>query len=211
MNKIKDFTIKHTKLLYIIAAAVIIIISCYFGLQGQENWTSEKYGTTSDDQIGITGDNEYRIEFTISEDNFRGIFVRISNRTRKYNNEKLHFYLYDEDNNLISDYVMHMKAEMYNVDTMVPLPFKNSKGKKVSLYILGEEIDKTPYLFTSKNSNINSKFYINNVSQKNVLVLTALYMTESRVNFNVIIGGTLLLLILGLYYSFLLTSTELNK
>ena len=200
MEKIKDFTTKYRKILYIIAAAVIIIISCYFGFQGQENWTSEKYGTTCDGQITIENNTVLKEEFEIEHNDFKGVMIRISNKTRKYENEKLHFYLYDDSNNLISDYVMVLKNEMYNVDAFAPLPYKNSKGKKVDLYIIGENIKKIPKLYISNNESLKSDLYVDNSPKDYSLVLSVAYM-EYNINYSFLVGG--IILIFMLFISFL--------
>lgn len=200
MEKIKDFTTKHRKLLYILAAAVIIIISCYFGFQEQDHWSSEKYGTTSDGQIGIDNNTEIKTSFTIEHDDFKGVLIRISNNTRKYNSEKLHFYLYDENYNLISDSIMNLQDELYNIDTFVPLNFDKSKGKKVYLYIYGEDINKVPYIYLSNKANLESVLYVNGKKRDEFLVMSSAYMKKEPINSTSFIGGGLFLLLLFIVF-----------
>lgn len=197
MEKIKDFTIKHTKLLYIIAAAVIIIISCYFGFQGQENWTSEKYGTTSDGQIAIKENSQVAVKFRILNDEFNGIYIRISPATKYFTKEKLLFTLIDDNKEtVIAKYEMLLKNEMLNTDSFVKLPCPDSQNRDVTLFINGTDISVVPYLYVSKDSNINSELYVNGIKDDNDLVFSAVYKEVNKYNIKYFVKGGLLILLL---------------
>ena len=201
MQKLKSFIQKHRKLIYLLAAAVIMIISCYFGFQNQENWTSERLGTTTDSYVEIKEDTEYSMTFKISDNDFQGVFLRFSGDVQNFSDETLIFSLYDEKtNDLIGQYTMKVAEEVFQSDSFVKIPCKESKDKKVILKFHGENISKRPRLYTSKNSNVESTFYIDGNKQSDVLVSNSAYMTTSDFNASAFIsGGVWLLLLLVIY------------
>ena len=212
MERIKDFTTKHRKPLYIIAAAMIIIISCYFGFQGKDDWSSEKYGTTIDGQIGITKGSELKTTFTINRENFQGVSVKLSTYSKNFVDEKIIFTLLDtKTKDVIVENEMILRNEAVNSGLFVELPVEQSKNREVTLIITGENINTIPYLCTSNNSNYKSKFSINGVTKENVLVLSAVYLTKQKINSSCFIKGLVVLLMLLLAYFWPMTDTNKAK
>ena len=201
MGKLMDYVQKHRKIIYLIAAVVIILVSCYFGLQPQENWSAEKYGTTNDGQIPIKKDTEFKVEFTISENDFQGVFVQIAPTTKNFVNETLRFTLTDNANDqVIAEYDMLLKNEVMNASSFAVLPCEKSKGKKVTLKIKGKDINEIPFLVISENSNVESKLYVNGKLQKKVLAFSGVYMYFTGITLSDFIKGGILLFLLALIY-----------
>lgn len=201
MEKLKDFTIKHRNLLYIIAAAMVIIISCYFGFQEKNHWDSEIYGATNDGQISITNETLYKVDFEISNDDFQGIYLRFVGDTKGYTDEKILFMLVDKKSGeVVSENIMYMSEEVYISDSFVSLPWKDSKGKKAELFISGVDIKNTPQIYISKQSNLDSTLYLNGEKQKHTVMFKGVYKDTSAYNVNAFISGALcLLLLLAIY------------
>ena len=197
MQKLISLIQKHQKIVLVITAAVVLIISCYFGFQEKTSWSSEKYGTTSDGQIAIKENSQVAVKFKIQKNGFSGIYVRISPITKYFTKEKLLFTLIDDQTGkVIAQYEMLMKNEMLNTDAFADLPVSDSKDKKVTLYINGKDISIVPYLSVSKESNISSKLYIDDKKNDDDLVFSAVYKEKSRYNVDAFVKGGIIILLL---------------
>ncbi len=186
---------------YLFVAIFIVIVSCVCALKGQDNWTTEGYGVTSDNQIAIEPETEIRLDFKISEDHFQGIYVRISSRESVFENEILEFALQDKNSGeIISEYSMELKNEVCDSDSLVKLPYENSKGKEVSVYVTGTNIHNIPYLYVSEQFSKDTTMYLNAVKRKFVLVFSGVYMTHNNINYQWFVKGSVLLFLLFLIY-----------
>ena len=183
---------------YILVAAMIIVISCYLGFQEQEKWTNIPYGTTSDNRLDIKENREYKISFKITEDNFKGVYIRFAGNESEYTDEKIYFVLVDKKTGeALSEYTMLLCEEVFQAESLAKLPVENSKDKEVELYFYGKDIKNSPQLCTSKNSVEDSKLYINGKSATNTLVMSATYMSRTPYNVNAFVMGALCLLLLA--------------
>ena len=198
MNKLKDFTIKHKVIIFAIAAAMIIIISCYFGIQEKDNWVYEQYGATSDGTVSLYNGQELRVKFTITNNGFQGVMLRFYDIQKPYSNEMIDFTLLDSNEKILSTYTLDMKEILIRSNVFIKLPVEDSKGKDVTLVINGRNIKNVPMIYTSKTSNVDSKLYINNKKKNYTLVLSGVYYEKIRKFDNKIGVGGIILIVLGM-------------
>ncbi len=198
MDKIKNFTIKHKVMVFAIAAAMIIIISCYFGIQEKDNWVYEQYGATSDGTVSLYNGQELRLKFTITNDGFQGVMLRFYDIQKPYSNEMIDFTLLDSNEEILSTYSLDMKEILIRSNVFIKLPVEDSKGKDVTLVITGRNIKNVPMIYTSKTSNVDSKLYINNSKKNYTLVLSGVYYEKIRKFDNKIGVGGIILIVLGM-------------
>lgn len=197
MKKILKKTNRKRLITFLCLAILIIAVSCVYASKGQDNWTTEIYGSTSDGQIPIQDDTEIVLDFEITEDYFQGIAVRLSPQVNVFENETLEFVMIDQETgDIISQYSMELKNEVYQSATFVRLPYENSKGKRVSLHITGTDIHNTPYLYVSDNFTPNTQMYIDEVENDRVLVFSGVYMIHSDINYQYFVKGAVFLLLL---------------
>ena len=176
---------------YLVAAAILVTTLCCM-FSGRKVISSESYGTTSDSQQEITEGMEVRTDFKISRNNFQGISIRFfAETTRQYGNELLYFYLKDNTNGeVVADYVLDMKKVLPQIGNFVPLPFEESEGKKVSLYISGKNIKVSPLLCLSETADNKSELFVGNKHRRVYsIVFSAIYADYQLVNFQALIKG----------------------
>ena len=189
----------------IFAFAILALISsgicCLLALKGADNWTSVIYGSTSDSQIAIQEGTEVELRFKISNDNFQGISLRLSSQTRKFENETLEFVMTDaKTGDIIAEYEMPLKNEVYQSTAFARLPYKNSNGKEVSVCISGIDIQNIPYFYVSKNYSKGTQMYVDGKLTDTVLVFFGFYLTHSSVDYRWLVkAGILLLLLLMIF------------
>ncbi len=196
---------KNRMIIFVGLAFFVVAISLFFAFKGKDNWTTQGYSITSDDQISITDETDIELKFEISEDNFQGITIRISPKETTFGNEKLKFVMTDQESgNLIAEYSMDLKSEVFRSNSFVRLPYENSKGKKVSVHIEGIDIHHIPQLYVSNQFENNTKMYVDGTISKNVLVFSGVYMTKTEINYQSLVKGGMILalLILVLFWPF---------
>lgn len=176
---------------YLVAAAILVTTLCYM-FSGRKVISSEAYGTTSDTNQEITEGMEVRTDFKISRNNFRGISIRFYAETiRQYGNELLYFYLKDNTNGeVVADYTLDMKKVLPQIGNFIPLPFEDSEGKNVSLYISGKNIKVSPLLCLSETADNQSELFVGNKHRRVYsLVFSAIYEDYQLVNFHALVKG----------------------
>ncbi len=186
---------KKTRLwniIYYLVAAAILVTTLYCMFSERKVISSESYGTTSDSKQEITEGMEVRTDFKISRNNFQGISIRFyAETTRQYGNEQLYFYLKDNTTGeVVADYVLDMKKVLPQIGNFIPLPFEESEGKKVSLYISGKNIKVIPLLCLSETADNKSELFVGNRHRRVYsLVFSAIYADYQLVNFQTLVKG----------------------
>ncbi len=202
----------NKKLIFVICVLIVCLITWNGAFTKEQKLTTEKYGTTSDSSIPIDNDSEVKIKFKITENNFDGIFVRLTAQTRDFEEEKLCFSMYDNDTgHKIAEYDILLSNEMYNSNTYVVLPYENSKNKSVTIYITGENINKIPYLNISDNENVASQLYVDGELQEKVLVFSGVYVEDKHINYEAIIQGLIFILFLVLVFGWEKFAAQMEK
>ncbi len=191
-------------LLFVFIAFIIIGYSAYQAMLGKDVWTSQQYGTTSDDVLSITGEKEIKVTFKISEDTFQGVFVKLKPDKKVFVNEKLHFYLVDrQTHRTIADNTLYLKNTYSQFNVFVSLPYEKSKDKDVELYITGEEIATVPELVISKNADLASKLYIDDELQsKRMLVFSGVYFKHQNMDYSPLMKGAVYMAVVILIFTY---------
>ena len=188
---------KKNTIIFIILFTVIIAVCCVYAFKGQDNWSSERYSSTSDGQLMIQDDMDIELQFEIAEDHFQGISLRLSSPVPIFENEMLEFVMTDrETGERIAEYQMPLSHEVYQSQTFARLPCEDSKGKKVSVHIIGTDIQNNPYFDVSDNYKKDVRMYVDGAALDKVLVFNANYMTHSAINYQWFVKCAVLSLIL---------------
>ena len=182
MNKLlspsKEKKARLWNIFYHLVAALIFAVTLMSAFRGRENYVTETYGTTNDTQQKLEDGMELRVDFKIPRNHFKGISVRFFAETKKqYGNETLVFYLRDNTSGtIISNYELDMNKTLPQVGNFVPLPFEESEGKEVSLYISGRNIKTAPVFCLSETANMNSELFVGSKHRRAYsLVFSAVY------------------------------------
>lgn len=177
---------------YYIVAAMIIAVTIFCTSRGREISSTEAYGVTKDAQQKLEEGTEVRVDFTIPRNNFKGVTIPFYvESTKKYGNEILYFYLKDNTTGkFVSKYELYMKNTLPQVGNFIPLPFEESEGKKVSLYIGGRDIRVTPALRLSEKANMKSELFVGNRHRRAYsLVFSAVYSDHQAIDFQALVKG----------------------
>lgn len=198
-------------IMFLILIILVEAISFVMAFKGDNNRVIENYGTTSDGQLSVSNDMEIVLEFTIPRNYFKGITIRLSSAQANFEEETLDFTMIDQNTGeILNEYKMDMDKEVYSSDTLASLPLEQSKGKKVKVHIVGDNIHNEPVLFISNQSNLESTTYVNGIKQKYNLVFAGVYAENSKYNVRWIIKGIVYLLLIVLIYLFPVNEDE-NK
>lgn len=176
---------------YLVAAAILVTTLCYM-FSGRKVTSSQAFGTTSDARQDITEGMEIRTDFKISRNNFRGISIRFFEENEiQYGNESLYFYLKDNTTGeVVGDYVLDLKKALPQIGNFVPLPFEESEGKDVSLYISGKNIKICPSLCLSETADNKSELFVGSKHRRAYnLVFSAIYTDYQPLNFQAFVRG----------------------
>lgn len=200
MNKLlspsKEKKARRWNIVYYLVAAVILAATLMSAFRGRENYVTETYGTTNDTQQKLEDGMEFRVDFTIPRNHFKGISVRFFAETKKqYGNETLVFYLRDNTSGtIISNYELDMNKTLPQVGNFVPLPFEESEGKEVSLYISGRNIKTAPVFCLSETANMNSELFVGSKHRRAYsLVFSAVYSEYQGIDFQAMVKGLMIL------------------
>ena len=178
-------------IVYYMVAAVIIAATLLSAFRGRDNYVSETYGTTNDTQQNLEDGMEIRVDFKIPRNHFKGISVRFFAETKKqYGNETLLFYLRDNTSGTrISEYELDLNKTLPQVGNFIPLPFEESEGKEVSLYISGNNIRTAPAFCLSETANMKSELFVGSKHRRAYsLVFSAVYSEHQAVNMQALVG-----------------------
>lgn len=188
--------------IFLIAGLLIIGVSLFLAFRGQDNWTGESYGTTTDGKVSVTDEDLIRVSFRISADHFRGVSLKLTNETKKYVNEELEIWIEDQDTKeILAEGELKLKEAFGQSPFFIPLPIEESENRQVVLYIKGKNIITVPDLCVSEKYDQESLLYINgNVEKNKYLVFSAEYHEKTKINISVLIKGVIYLLILILVY-----------
>ena len=205
MDESIDMTGKGVKskriLLFALAAGIIIFLTAFLALQGEEEWISDPYGSTSDDWIIIQEGQEIRTVFTIEKDGFQGIEIKLLSEVREFGNEKLLFSMIDNSTGqLISEYTLPLHNVICQVGVFVPLPFPDSKGKEVTVLITGTDIHSVPSLYIGEKASSarpSRLFFEDLEDEEHDLVFSAVYLEKSPINIQNLLKGILYLILLA--------------
>ncbi len=183
-------------IVYYMVAAVIIAATLLSAFRGRDNYVSETYGTTNDTQQNLEDGMEIRVDFKIPRNHFKGISVRFFAETKKqYGNETLLFYLRDNTSGTrISEYELDLNKTLPQVGNFIPLPFEESEGKEVSLYISGNNIRTAPAFCLSETANMKSELFVGSKHRRAYsLVFSAVYSEHQAVNIQALVKGLMIL------------------
>ena len=188
--------------IFFIAGLLIIGVSLFLAFRGQDSWTEESYGTTTDGKVSVTEDDLIRVPFQISTNNFQGISLKLTNETKGYGNEELEIWIEDQDTKeLLAESKLRLKEVFGQATIFIPLPIDDSENRPVELYIKGKNILTVPNLCVSENYDQESLLFINGNAETNkYLVFSAEYREKTKINISVLIKGVIYLLILILVY-----------
>ena len=188
-------------LLFTLAAGIIVLLTALLTLQGEEQWVSDPYGSTSDDQITIQDGQEIRTVFTIEKNGFQGIEIKLLSEIREFGNETFLFSMIDNSTEqLITEYTLPLRNVISQVSVFIPLYFPDSKGKEVTVLITGTDIHSVPslYIGEKESSARPSRLFFEDLEDEEYdLVFSAVYLEKSPINLQNLLKGILYLILLA--------------
>lgn len=189
-------------LLFLIVSLLIICLTVFFALKGENKYVSEAFGTTSDSDISMNEGDEIRAEFDITHEGFQGIRIKLFSEIKSFDKETLSFYLRDlSTNSIVAEHTMRLKNVIPQTSIFVPLPYEVSEETPVSVSIIGNDISSVPRLYVCDSTFNPSALYIDGIiSEDKYLVLSAVYSGHSKIKIATIFRGIVYLLILLMIY-----------
>ena len=180
-------------LIYMAIGLLIALITVIAGFRGKTQHVREAFGTTSGNVLSIESGEEIRADFTISQKDFQGIYIKFYSKESEFGSERLHFSLKDRETlETISAYTLAMRSVIPQADIFIPLPYADSAEKKVSLVITGQNIHNAPSVYLSYDKDANSTLFIGNQRKRySYLVFSAAYLEKKAVDFQIMIKGAL--------------------
>lgn len=181
--KMEEFVQKHILKILIILAIIgaVFCLYRYLDLRSEEGYETERYGLVSEKSITMDDDKIVRVDFQLTKEKLKGIFVYLNFSGEMNNNEKLQFRLYDKgEEEIIGEYEMELMYEASGQYVFVPLPLEDSQDRDVFLMIEGKNIINKPILYMSSDKDLKSVLTIDGAKKSRSLVMQTAY--ENVVN-----------------------------
>ncbi len=201
MATVKKRKMKYWKrYIYILAVILIVVTSVFFALQGKDEWSEVKYGTTSDGYVAVTNVESIEVEFSVSDVNLQGFYIKLQSEIKEFNQEQLIFTLFDEHKTrIIDEYIMDLKYVLPQAKIFVPITCGNAAEEKVVLRISGRNITNStvPHLYISESYDNKSELTVGGFyDDTHYLVMSEVYKVHQDVNVGALGKGVLYLLLL---------------
>ena len=104
-------------LIYMAIGLLIALITVIAGFRGKTQHVREAFGTTSGNVLSIESGEEIRADFTISQKDFQGIYIKFYSKESEFGSERLHFSLKDRETlETISAYTLAMRSVIPQAD-----------------------------------------------------------------------------------------------